>query len=210
MMQEQENSIGALLRSKRQKNGLSLEQITKDTKIKLNILQALEANNFDKLGGTGYAKAMILNYARYLRIEDDLILKKIKERFHTKMQYQRHDKSIQPKKLVLPGNIFAIIALFVLIIILTFLVIHLYQSGILSWPPFQNVEKKVKVKKIDPPPEKKVEPRSKVEIITENQPLPSQEKEQFKIDPKALRDTTDHLDKLLFKDKKSPLNYQSN
>lgn len=192
-------SIGAYLKSLRQQKRLSLEQISDATRIKVRLLDEIENDIFTNLGGLGYAKAMVINYARFLGADEDKILNLFNEKFSQKPIHISHEKSIQPKKIMLPENIFGIILLIAVIIALTFLVIYLYNNDIITWPPFKKIESKIDVnKEIFEPDTTSVLNK----LRTGPEIEPSEELNQ-----QALLDTTDYLNELLFKDKENPFNY---
>ena len=191
-------SIGNYLKSIREKKKLTIDQVSKKTRIKTRFLEDIEKDNFNNLGGIGYAKVIVLSYARAIEAEEKHIIELLKEKFNKKPKYFSRTKSIQPRKLILPTNFFSIIFLIIVVILLTLLVINLYKSDILTWPPFRRVEKKVEIKQ-----------NNKKQKITEKLDLKEKETEedQIKINKEALKDTTDYLDEFMFKDKKSPYNY---
>ena len=193
-------SIGAYLKSIRRKKKLTLEQISEATCIKIRLLNDIENDNFSNLGGLGYAKAMIINYANQLEADEEKILELFNEKFDQKPIHVSRVRSIQPKKIVIPQNFFALILLLVVIVILTSLVFYLYKNDIITWPPFTKLDNTVKVKQ--------------TAIISDS--TSTLEKLRQKIVPEepssinadALQDTTDYLNELMFKDKESPLNYE--
>ncbi|ACX53022.1 transcriptional regulator, putative [Ammonifex degensii KC4] len=63
-------SLGEKLREAREAKGLSLEEVTKATKIRSKYLRALEEENFDLLPGRVYAKAFLRTYARFLGLDE--------------------------------------------------------------------------------------------------------------------------------------------
>lgn len=63
-------TIGDLLRSAREKAHFTLEDLAKDTHIKLEYLIALEDNNFDILPAATFIKAYIRNYARVFNLDE--------------------------------------------------------------------------------------------------------------------------------------------
>jgi len=192
-------SIGSYLKSLREQKKMTLEEISELTRIKVRLLDEIENDIFSNLGGVGYAKAMIINYARHLQADEEKIISIFNEKFSQKPIHISRDKSIEEKKFVLPSNFFAIILLVAVIITLTILVIYLYNNGILSWPPFQRVEKeKIEVK------EEVFETSSELQEL-EEELLPEETSE---LNKQALHDTTDYLNELMFKDKESPLNYE--
>ncbi|MCF7858442.1 MAG: helix-turn-helix domain-containing protein [Candidatus Cloacimonetes bacterium] len=200
-------TIGQYLKLNREKKGISLQQISDSTKIKLRFLQKVEQNNFDDLGGIGYAKAMILTYAKALGIMEDQIHDLLHEQFGTKPIYVAKIKSEQPKKYLLPTKTFSFILLIIVIALLSYLVVNLYKEGILTWPPFERTKTDIKIKSSE-----NLKQNSET---SSNQLVPEadQEKNQFRSVEKAetsetvFDDKTDHLNELLFKNKKSPLNY---
>lgn len=200
-------TIGKYLHSMREKKNLTLEDVSEITKIKVRLLKKLESNLFDDLGGIGYAKAMIVTYAKAIGITEDQIRELLQNQFNTKPQYLPKSDSTQPRKFLLPTKIFSVMLLIIVIALLSYLVINLYQDGILTWPPFEKADSGMKIipKKTT---EKPLESESK-------RVVPKIEKEEEMVlmeqivepEVKAIDDSTDHLDELLFKDKKSPFNY---
>lgn len=192
-------SIGAYLKSLREQKKMTLEQISEITRIKVRLLDEIENDVFSNLGGVGYAKAMIINYAKHMNADEEKIMAIFNEKFSQKPSHISREKSIEEKRLVLPANFFAILLLIAVIITLTVLVVYLYNNDILSWPPFIKAEKdKIEIKE---------------EIFTPETELNDLEEEAATgeasgINKHALHDTTDYLNDLMFKDKKSPLNYE--
>ncbi len=66
----QTQTVGDLLRSAREKSHYTLEDLSKDTHIKLEYLLALEENDFDLLPAATFVKAYIRNYARIFRLDE--------------------------------------------------------------------------------------------------------------------------------------------
>lgn len=66
----QTQTIGDLLRSAREKAHFTLEDLAKDSHIKLEYLVALEDNNFDALPAATFIKAYIRNYARLFKLDE--------------------------------------------------------------------------------------------------------------------------------------------
>src|SRR6266852_603390 len=72
-------SIGETLRRERLRRGLSLEQISAETKISAHLLEALEANQFDRLPGGVFAKNFVRQYARQLELDEDELVSELKD-----------------------------------------------------------------------------------------------------------------------------------
>jgi len=202
-------TIGKYLQSVRKKKNLTLENISESTKIKVRLLEKLENDLFDDLGGIGYAKAMILTYAKALGIIEDQMHELLQKQFNTKQKYRPQSNSTQPRKFLLPTKIFSIMLLIIVIVFLSYLVINLYKDGVLTWPPFNKADIEMQIKpkgKFKKPLEnksKRVVPEVKRE--KENEMILMEQIEKPEIN--AVNDSTDYLDELLFKDKKSPFNY---
>ena len=200
-------TIGKYLHSVREEKNLTLEDVSEITKIKVRLLKKLESNLFDDLGGIGYAKAMLVTYAKAIGITEDQIHELLQNQFNTKPQYIPKSSSTQPRKFLLPTKIFSVMLLIIVIALLSYLVINLYQDGILTWPPFKKADSGMQIIPKDKT-EKPLESESK-------RVVPEIEKEEemvlmeqiVKPEVNAIDDSTDHLDELLFKDKKSPFNY---
>jgi len=63
-------SFGARLKQEREKQGVSLEDISLTTKIGTRMLQALEDEHFEQLPGGIFNKGFVRAYARYLGIDE--------------------------------------------------------------------------------------------------------------------------------------------
>src|SRR5437879_3520597 len=72
-------SIGETLRRERLRRGLSLEQISAETKISAHLLEALEADQFDRLPGGVFAKNFVRQYARQLELDEDELVSELKD-----------------------------------------------------------------------------------------------------------------------------------
>src|SRR6266700_1640243 len=66
-------SIGERLRRERLQNKLSLEKISLETKIGVRLLEAIEAEQFEKLPGGVFRRSFVLQYARALGIDPDAL-----------------------------------------------------------------------------------------------------------------------------------------
>jgi cytoskeletal protein RodZ len=62
------------LGSRRKKKAISLEEISKATKISIRSLQAIEAGEFQKLPGGVYSTSYIRQYARAIDVDESQIL----------------------------------------------------------------------------------------------------------------------------------------
>jgi len=69
------DSIGNLLKEKREFKNLSLEEVSKSTRIKEHFLKAIEEDRFNLCPSPFYVKGFLTNYARFLGLDPkDIIL----------------------------------------------------------------------------------------------------------------------------------------
>src|ERR1700710_1845198 len=71
---EQAGSIGATLRSERERRGIELDDIERETRIRRRQLQALEDDRCEWLPGTAYARAFLRTYADYLDLDAEQLI----------------------------------------------------------------------------------------------------------------------------------------
>ena len=66
--------VGAALRRAREIRGITVEEAARDTKLRADQLRALEAEEFDALGGQVYARAQLGTYAKYLGLRAEKVV----------------------------------------------------------------------------------------------------------------------------------------
>lgn len=71
-------SIGQRLREERLAKGIKLSEVSEVTRIRTAFLEAIEADRFDQLPGSFYARSFIRQYAGYLGLEDPHLEAEIK------------------------------------------------------------------------------------------------------------------------------------
>lgn len=65
------DSIGQRLRQERLRRGFDLTQISEQTKISLNLLEAIEAGDVEKLPGSFFTRSFVRQYARALGLDEN-------------------------------------------------------------------------------------------------------------------------------------------
>lgn len=68
------DSIGSRLKSAREKKGISLDKAQSDTKIRLNVLKALEEDRADDILNQIYVKGFLRKYSQYLGLDSESIV----------------------------------------------------------------------------------------------------------------------------------------
>ena len=67
-------TIGEVLRLARINQGLSLEELHRKTDIQLDLLEAMESDDFDKLPSTFYARSFLRKYAWAVELDENIVL----------------------------------------------------------------------------------------------------------------------------------------
>ncbi len=211
-------TIGKYLKETREAKGLSLEDVSDITKIKVAFLEYIEKDDFSPIGGFGYAKVMLATYAKAVHADIEKVMLMFDKHydsddFEMKPLYMRPRKH---KKLLLPGSIFSFAALFLLLIVLAIVVYNLYNKGLLDFSLSRELNgevvaeavkqdsvKSVNVVEQEKPEEEEAEPTEAEEVSQ----TPA-ETESVAFDEQALRDSTDYVDNILFDNKDSAFNYK--
>jgi len=74
-------SIGDTLRRERLRRGWNLDQVAAETKISLHMLEAIEADQFDRLPGGVFARNFVRQYAQMLHVDEDEMLAAFRQQF---------------------------------------------------------------------------------------------------------------------------------
>src|SRR5438132_10279575 len=72
-------AIGERLRRQRLQNRISLETVSLETKIGVRMLEAIEADQFEKLPGGVFRRSFVLQYAKALGIDPDDIAAELEQ-----------------------------------------------------------------------------------------------------------------------------------
>ena len=67
-------TIGEVLRLARINQGLSIEELQEKTEIQLHFLEAMEADDFDQLPSTFYARSFLRKYAWAVELDERIVL----------------------------------------------------------------------------------------------------------------------------------------
>lgn len=74
--------IGDKLRAERERQNLTIQDIAKGTSIRALYIEAIEKGEYGQLPGTVYAKGFIRNYANFLKIDADAVVRQFMEENH--------------------------------------------------------------------------------------------------------------------------------
>ena len=67
-------TIGEVLRLARTNQGLTLEELHKKTEIQLDMLEAMEADDFDQLPSPFYTRSFLRKYAWAVELDERIVL----------------------------------------------------------------------------------------------------------------------------------------
>ena len=67
-------AFGQFLREAREQREISLDEAVKTLKIQRRILESFEEGDFSQGGSPVQVRGMLRNYARFLRLEEDIVL----------------------------------------------------------------------------------------------------------------------------------------
>lgn len=74
--------MGSTLRAEREKRGLTIKDIERETSIRAKYLEALEQGRYDALPSEVYVKGFIRNYADFLHLNPEKLVQEYREEIH--------------------------------------------------------------------------------------------------------------------------------
>jgi cytoskeleton protein RodZ len=90
------NSIGEALRRERMRRNLGLEQVARETKINVKLLEAIEAEDFSKLPGGVFAKSFVRQYARLLGLDEEEMVAELQQNYQPVPPAAREEAAPEP------------------------------------------------------------------------------------------------------------------
>lgn len=96
--------IGQELKAERERQGLSIEKVHKDTKIGLEFIKSLENGIVEQLSHPVYAKGFVQNYARYLGLDWKKIGNDFSRIYQVEDQFQKYTLRDCPTSLKRTGT----------------------------------------------------------------------------------------------------------
>lgn len=156
-------TVGSMLKEARIGKKLSLEQVERDTKIRLKFLTAIESDDYSRLPSVSYAKGFIKNYGVYVGLSADTVLA-----FFRRQTQETPKATLLPKGVSEPlnGSRFRLtpgrfLALLLFIFAGIFLVYFGLQYRKLQIPPFLS---------LDSPKEKLVSGQRRIDVFGKTDP----------------------------------------
>lgn len=96
--------IGNTLSDARRRLGLSLGECEAETKIRSKYLLALEGEYFELLPEPAYVRSFLRTYARFLGVDEDLVVSEYDHRVDPEAQQSEHDLQPLPPPFTGPGR----------------------------------------------------------------------------------------------------------
>ncbi len=136
--------LGQRLYEERIKKGLSLEDVSKATKIRSNFLQAIEKGQYNKLPSTAYAKGFVRNYAEFLELPKKDMLALFRREFNEEQIFKVLPEGMAKREEFLLKGMRLQQAIILSIVSIFFIVIYLffqYRFAFIS-PPLEVISPK--------------------------------------------------------------------
>lgn len=208
-------SIGQYLRSIREEQNLTLDNVSNEIKLSPEQLSAIENNQLSKLGSYGFSRAMVYSYSRFLGADEKITM----SLFDVLQPPQRQSgfipkRPIKEKKMLISINFIWLIAIFIIIIILSSIIWISYTRGYLK-RPFDSLKKDQDSIKVEVPVIKEIEKpdtlrQRMLQVANANTKTKPKDainsQVNFTIQKKAVEDTTDYVNELIFNTDDSPFN----
>lgn len=193
-------TIGKYLKKIREQKNISLEEISRFTKIKIHFLNAIEDDRMQDITDLTYARLTILNYARYIGADTNEVLnffdKHTKKKPEKKVIGSRVDKKKDyEKKVLIPKIVFQIVLLIFFVTILFGVGFYLNKKGELQ----RNIFEKPKDYSSEQIPEQKDVKKLDVDK-TQETAVDTTSREEIKFKYKE----GEFLQKYIFENKQSP------
>lgn len=90
------SSIGETLRRERLKRNLDLDQVSHELKISPKLLEAIEAEQFDKLPGSMFAKSFVRQYAHFLGLDEEEMAGEVARSLQPQVEVPRFADNLKP------------------------------------------------------------------------------------------------------------------
>jgi cytoskeletal protein RodZ len=109
-------SVGHYLRAQRETRGMSVEEVSRTTRVPVSSVERIEADRFDELPGEVFVRGFLKSYARALGVEPDDVLARYTASRRVAWVTPLPISSVNPKPA--RGRRFGVAIAFVLLLIL--------------------------------------------------------------------------------------------
>lgn len=162
-------TVGKILKDARRERFLSLDEVERHTKIRKELLEALESDNYDKLPPATFVQGFIKNYGKYLGLDVAKLLAIFRRDFeasrHPDLVLESFAKPLKENKVFMtPARLFGTVVVLVVFGFFAYLWVE-YRSFI--GPPSLQVTSPAQEQTVNIPEvavEGKTDPEAKVKI----------------------------------------------
>ena len=123
-------TVGQQLRQARESRGLSLEEVSRGTRIRLSYLQSLEDEEFDRLPAVVYARGFLRTYAMFLGLDPEPLLKQFEQAFHPILPSRPKPSSETPVRMWRGPSPRAILSSVVLVLVVAVIAFVFHQYSL--------------------------------------------------------------------------------
>ena len=89
--------VGDILRKERERQRMTIPEIEEGTSIRASYIEAIESGEYDKMPGRVYAKGFIKNYANFLNLNGDEIVKQFMSEVSPPAEVVEQTKDVTPE-----------------------------------------------------------------------------------------------------------------
>ncbi|GAK59438.1 hypothetical protein U27_06423 [Candidatus Vecturithrix granuli] len=119
--------FGVFLRKERELRGMTLEEISHQTKVHTRFLEAIELDDFSLLPAKAFAKGFLRSYARMVGLDEELVITNF-EYCHRTLQTKEESDHVRKHAESQPRHRLVFLTLMLIIVVLTAIIILYYQG----------------------------------------------------------------------------------
>ncbi len=213
------DTIGSYLKTLREEQHLTLEDLHHETKMSIQMLADIEDDHLENIGVYGYAKAIVYTVIRTLHADQERALALFEASYpNEKTAKFKPRPPIKENKILISTNFLYLIGVLLLILILGFIVIKAYRTykqtpgsqkaifhrtKIMS-DSVKTISSNPVIAKPDTVRMKLLQVKTKAKNLPMNSALT-----KTKVKSSSAADTTDYVNDLLFHNQDNPLNIRN-
>lgn len=144
-------TVGQILKEEREKKFYTLNEIEKVTKIRKELLEALEIDNYSKLPSSTFVQGFIKSYGKFLELDTEKLLAIYRREFSDRKNPPRILDSFtnpmqNPKFIITPGKVLSAVVIVLVVIFFSYL---WYEYRYLVGAPTLTVSKPLDQETVD-------------------------------------------------------------
>ena len=89
--------VGDILREERERQRMTIPEIEEGTSIRASYIEAIESGEYDKMPGRVYAKGFVRNYANFLNLDSEEIVKQFVAEISPPVEVVEQTKEVTPE-----------------------------------------------------------------------------------------------------------------